>query len=258
MSRELRMRLKNELRADFEPCGEHMEQTIKLARSAYARRRRLRNISSFEMMAGQLRFIVRPVWFLQGIVLICLCALMSAVMKSEEFSDELPAFLSASSVLIAMTALPIYGRSRRYRMYEIESSTRISNKRLMLTKLCVVGLGDVICLGAIAALALGKMTLPAQMVLTLILLPFLLSCTGSLFVLNRAREEYGVYISAGLCIGIAGACRAAAARLLPVSEQISIGLVAAVCAVMIILLAFECRRLMGEIPSSDLREALMF
>ena len=258
MSKDFRRKLKKELQTDIAPVDAHLGRTIRLAHAAYTGRRKLRYISTFEMITSQFRFIARPVWILQGIALLCLCAFMGVAMISEQFVNKFPAFASVSAVFVSMTVLPIYGRSRRHRMREIESTTRISHPRLILAKLCVVGIGDAVCLAAITLLTFEKMTAPAQTVLTFILLPFLITCTASLFIMNRVKEEYGISVSTGLCIGIGVVCWTMATKPQPLLTQISIGLSAAVCAFLIFALAFECRRMMRQIPSSDLQEALIF
>jgi|GEM_PF-1939796 len=258
MSKDFRQKLKNELQESIEPSEAHLDQTVKLAHTAYDSRRKLRNMSTFEMITSQFRFVARPVWLLQGIALLCLCAFMCVGMMSEQFVSKLPALVSVSAVFVSMTAFPLYGRSRRYKMREIESTTRISHPRLILAKLCVVGIGDVVCLAAIIILALGEMTAPAQIVLMFILLPFLLSCTVSLFIMNRVKEEYATYVSTGLCIGIGVVYWTMATKLQPLLTQLSIGLAIAACALLLLTLFFECRRLMRQIPSQDLQEVLIF
>lgn len=260
MSRDFQQRLKSGLSttAMSEPSQAHLDETIRLSRLAYASRRKMRRISTLEMITSQIQFVARSVWILQGFVLLCLCVVMGASMASEQFANTLPAFVSVSAVFVSMTALPFYGRSRRYKMREVESTTRISHPRLMLAKLCVVGIGDVVCLAVITLFTFGKMTAPAQTILMFILLPFLLSCTVSLFIRNCIKEEHGIYISAGLCIGIGVIYWTMATRLQPVLMKLSIGLSIAICMLLILALVFECRRLLRQIPSSDLQEALMY
>lgn len=258
MNKNFRQKLKDEPRFSIMPLDAHLDQTIKLAHTSYESRRKLRYISTFEMIIGQFRFIARPVWSLQGSALLCLCVFMCVAMMSEQFSNNLPALVSVSTVFVSMTFLPFYGRSRRYKMREIESTMRISHSRLILAKLCVVGIGDIVCLVTITSLVFGKMTAPVQTILTFILLPFLLSCTVSLFIMNRVKEEYGIYISAGLCIGIGAAYWTMATKLKPLLMQLSIGLAVVVCAFLILAVVFECRRLMRQFPFSDLREELIF
>jgi len=258
MSKDFRQKLKNELQESIEPAAAHLDETVRLAHTAYDSRRKLRYVSTFEMITSQFRFVARPVWILQGIALLCLCVFMCTAMISEEFMSKLPALVSVSAVFVSMTVIPFYGRSRRYKMREIESTTRISHPRLILAKLCIVGIGDVVCLASITFLALGGMMAPAQTVLTFILLPFLLSCTVSLFIMNRVKEEYGIYVSTGLCIAIGAGYWTMATKLQPVLAQLSIGLAIAACALLLLTLFFECRRLMKQIPSPDLQEVLIF
>lgn len=258
MSKDFRQRLKNELQSDIDPSRAPIDQTIKLAQAAYGSRRKLKPISTFEMIIIQLRFVAHPIGLLQGIALLCVCTFLCLAKASGQFASELSAFVSVSAVFVSMTALPIYGRSRRCKMRELESTTRISHPRLILAKLCAVGVGDVICLAAITLLAFEKMTAPAQTILTFILLPFLLCCTAGLFIMNRVKEEYGIYVSMGVYVGIGTLYWTAAEKLQPLLWQLSIGLTAAICMFLILTLALECLRLMKQIPSSDLQEALIF
>lgn len=257
MTKDLRERLKNVPLYGMEPSETHLLQTIQLARSAYAGRRRLRHISTFEIITSQFRFAVRPVWLLQGFALLSLCAFLCLTIESWRLGGKLPAFLSVSSVFVSMTFLPLYGRSRKHKMCELESTTRISYPRLIFAKLCAVTIGDIICLAAITLLALEKMTAPAQTVLAFILLPFLFCCTACLFILNRVKEEYGVGVSTGLCIAVGAFYWTMAGKLHPLPARLSVGLTSAVCAVLILALALECRRLMMRIPSPGLQEALI-
>lgn len=258
MSKDFREKLKNELQLDIAPSEAHLDQTIKMAQKAYTNRRKLRYVGTFEMIVSQFRFIARPIWFLQGIALFCVFIFLRIMMVSEEHANSLPALISVSAVVISTLALPVYGRSRRYKMREIESTTRISHSRLILAKICAVGIGDVACLMVIIVSAYGKMTAPVQDILMFILLPFLISCTSSLWILNRIGEEYAIYVTIGLCIGMGTFCWTMATKLYFSLTSLSIGFALFACALLIIVLLFECRRMMKQIPAADLRKPLTF
>ena len=260
MRKDFRQRLKNELsgKPQLEISAMHLENTIRQSRRAYECRRQVRPIGTPEMIVSQFRFIARPIWLLQGIVLLCLCFLMRYAMASEQPASYIPAFLSVSSILIAMTMLPFYGRSRKYKMREIESMTRVSLPRLILAKLCVVGMGDIVCLSFMILLTFGKMDTPFAALLLHIVIPFLLTCTASLFVMNRTKENYGTFISIGFGIGLSAVCWTIAMRMGENFVPISAGLSAFVCVCLALVLFFECRRLTRQLPSPDLQEAFMF
>ena len=260
MAKEFSQKLKQEISALYatRPDKAHLEETIKLAGQAYSGRRQMRHISTFEMIIGQVRFIARPVWILQGIVLLCMCVFMRYAMASEQQASYIPAFLSISSIFIAMTMLPFYGRSRKYKMREIECTTRVSLSRLILAKLCVIGAGDIASLSIVLLITLGKMVTPAATLLMFILLPFLLTCAGSLFILGRTTENYGSFVSAGFAVGLSAAFWTFAMKMGDELMQISIILSVIACIFLALVLIFECHRLLRQIPSPDLQETLMF
>ncbi len=244
MSKNFHRQLENKLSVQppIAPSQAHLADTIRLSQMAYSSRRQIRHISTTQMIDSQLRFVAGPVWIFQGIVLLFLCALMqfAAIGESEEIN--IPALLSAFPVFIAMTALPFYGRSRKYKMRELEGSTRLSLSRLTLAKLCAVGAGDAICLGVVIIFALAKVEAPARFMLLFIVLPFLLTCAGSLFILNRAGESYGASIAAGFGIGISALYRGLAVNMPDVLIRLSTGAASLVYLFLILALVTECRR----------------
>lgn len=250
--------LKNELRDKpfLEPSQTHLNETIRLSHLAYTNRKRLKRLSTFEMIFGQFRFIARPIWILQGVVLFCLCFFVRPAMVSDRMINYVPAFLSISSIFIAMTMLPFYGRSRKYKMIEIERSTRISFSRLILAKLCTLGIGDAVCLVAIILFTLGSVETPAKTILMFIVAPFLLACAGSLFILNRTNKSYGIFVATGFCIGLLVVYFVLIIEKREGLIRLSTAVHSIICMFLILALVFECRRLINQLPSTDLQELL--
>lgn len=260
MSNNFHQILKDELSKIpmLEPEQTHLNETLSRCRAAYKTRRQMRHISVPEMILSQFRFIARPIWALQAIVLLIMCFFIRLAAVSEQAAGYLPAFISLSAVFVAMTMLPFYGRSRRYMMCEIESATRVASSRLILAKLSAVGAGDAVCLGVVMLLALGSMAEPFHTVLAFIVMPFLLACVGSLFILNRTKESYGVWVSAGYGTGLCAAYWTLALRMGEAPERLSTVCAAAVCILLLTALCFECRRLLRPIPSPDLQEIQIY
>lgn len=256
MDKHLNRLLKEEAYNMPEPSQAHLDETVRLCRRAYAARRPMRRIGTLELIAGQLRFVARPIWTMQAAVLLVMGYALHMAAVSDHAARHVPAFLSLTAVLFAMTLLPFYGRARRYKMRELESAARISYARLILAKLCAVGAGDAVCLSAVTALSLGTLTEPLHAVLVYTVLPFLLTCSGSLFLLNRLREEYGVFVSAGLGMGIGVTYWELAVRNHGLLKRVPMACAAAACALLLLALALECRRLARQIPAPDLRGAL--
>lgn len=259
MSRYLRERINDELKnyQAIELSKQHLENTIQVSRIIYDKRRKMRKISTIEIIVNQFRFVAAPIYFLQGSVLLFLYMVISIAMLSEDFTSNLSALLSTSAILVSMTALPTYERSRQYQMIEIESTTRISYPQVILARICAIGIGDIICLTALVLLAFGKMNFPAQSILTFVLMPFLLCGIGCLFIQNHMNNEYRIYISTGFSIAVGMIYWLIASKLQTFLLHVSIGFTAVVCGALILILAIECRKFITQKTSSVLQEAFI-
>lgn len=259
MSRELHERLNNELKS-YQEVGlskHHLENTIRVGCIIYDKRRKMRKICTMEMIVKQFRFIAAPIYFLQGVILLFLYIVISLAMFSENFISNLPALVSASAILVSMTALPTYEKSRRYHMIEIESATRISYPQVILARICAIGIGDIICLTVLVLLAFEKINFPAQSILSFVLIPFLFCGAGCLFIQNHMNNEYSVYISAGFSLAIGILYWLTASKLQTFLLDISTGFTGAICGVLVLILGIECRKLTKQKTSAVLQEALI-
>lgn len=235
----------------------HLNETINLCREAYDGRRRMRPIGGIEMIVSQLRFIAKPIWALQMAVILCICLLLRLASGAGN-AGYVPALLSLGAIFTAMSALPFYGRSQRYKMRELESASRLSRGKLILAKLCVVGAGDAACLTLLTLASPGAVTQAAGAMLTFIALPFLLTCTGSLLILNRTREDRGVFAALAFGLVLAAVYWAAPAKIAALPASLGTPIPAAACALLLAALVLECRRLLKKPPSPDAREALIY
>lgn len=259
MNRKLQEKLNNELRdyQKIELSKHHLENTIQVARIIYDKRRKMRKICIMEMIVKQFRFIATPIYFLQGVVLLFLYIVISLARFSENFTSNLPALVSTSAILVSMTALPTYEKSKRYHMIEIESATRISYPQVILARICAIGIGDIICLTVLVLLTFEKMNFPAQSILAFVLMPFLFSGIGCLFIQNHMNNEYCNYISTGFSIAIGMLYWLAASKLQTFLLDVSTVFLAAVCGGLVLILGIECRKLTKQKSSSVLQEAFI-
>ena len=251
-------RLKTELGSlpSPEPRPAHVDETAALCLKAYRARRRMSRLSVPGLIAGQLRFVAAPIWAAQAPAVLCMCLALRLAMRSEDFAADAPALLGMFSVFVAMSAQPFYGRSRKYKMRELESSTRLSCRRLALAKLCSVGVGDTAGLIVLSMASAGGFSLAANTVLGFVVLPFLLACTGILLILEHSREGHGVYVSLGFGFGLAAVCWMFPAELGRLMSSVGVGRAAAICAALLTVLILECRRLLRQMPFRNLQEAL--
>jgi hypothetical protein len=235
-----------------------LDETVTRCHAVYHARRKMRSIGSFEIIIRQLRFMAKPIWALQAAVILCMCFLLQMASGTEEASAHLSAVLSLASVFVAMTILPFYGRSRKYKMREIESAARLSHTKLMLAKLCTAGVGDVICLAVLSVFSFGKMTGNAETALAYIVAPFLLACSGILLILNHTKEDCGALAALGFGAGLAAACWLLPVRFGNPLARLGAGALGIACAVMLLILLTQCRRLLRQTPVSDLQEAPLY
>lgn len=236
-----------------EPSEEHIQKTIDLCRAAYSVRRRMRPLSTPQMILSQFRFIAKSIWALQTLVLLVMCFAVHQAALAQDALNIARA-ISLGSVFTAMTMLPFFGRAGKYNMQEIESATRLSSARLILAKLCVVGLGDTVCLIAFTFVSFGSMAKPLSATLVFIVMPFLLTSLADLFVLNRIKKSYGTSVSAVLSLGISFAYWLMIQHLSSFAPPAA----TAACVLLLLALFFECRRLLRQVPVIQLQDALMY
>ena len=166
------LELKSALRTAASGNAAAPEELLSLCRREYCSHPRPRRAGRRALVRSQMRFTALPVWALQGALLIFICLVLSAAAPNE---DLVPACASISAELAALTLLPFCNRAARFGMREVEAAARFNTPRLMLARLVAVGMGDAVCVSAIALLSGGA----AYEVLVLVVMPFLLTCALS-------------------------------------------------------------------------------
>ncbi|MFQ6959025.1 hypothetical protein [Clostridium sp. D5] len=181
--------LKKEFRENCpEVCEKHMEKTAGLVKTFYESRQnsrsRTRRIGFGELVLRQIRFIGWKIWCLQlAVMAVMYCALHTIFWNMDVASRHMPFLLFAMAVMLAWMAVPMMGRSIRYRMAEIESASRFSLGRLMAARLLITEAGAVVLMAGMMRLtAAGSIYRLSEIVFSS-LLPFLAVtgiCTGLL------------------------------------------------------------------------------
>lgn len=196
--------LKTQLRqacqgAGVEVRASSMSAAILLARKeAYSRRQRL---SFPQFLSMQIRFIGLKVWAVQSTLLLAVCGLLSHLFGQEYWKDPhfVAGLLVCLSLFTFMTAPPFLYRSVRYRMQEVEAAARFSSVRLLMARLIIIGTGDAALLSSIVLTAAVKTALPPSRAVVSIILPFLLACSGCLYLLGHVCPRQFLAGSMGLC-----------------------------------------------------------
>lgn len=198
-SNQLKASLREALRrSDLPADRKHFEGTLLLARKQAQQMHRRRRISFARFLAAQIRFIGWKIWTMQGLFLAAVHALFFRIYREDE-PRYMVRLLCCLSILILMTALPFLYRSVRYQMQEVESAARFSLVKLLSAKLAMIGIGDLFLLSGIFAVTLRKTSLSAESVFLSLCFPFLLACSGCLFMLGHLSARNFLIGSIGLC-----------------------------------------------------------
>lgn len=165
----------------------HLEETQRLTRSNLTVIVNPYPLSLWKLMAKQLKFLAWRIWLLQGMVLTFLCGVFFSLyggtaVRWNEWS--VTKFLCISGGIIAACALPILQRSVRYRMFELECSTRFSLRGGLATQLLFIGMGDAGMLTVLAFLSL-KCGADGQEVFLFGVIPFLTTAVTGLMLWAR-------------------------------------------------------------------------
>lgn len=227
--------IKSRLRRAGRECAP--EELLVLCREEYAKRPHRRRMSRWGLVRSQLRFTALPVWLLQGAVLIFICV----TLDGRRLYEYAGACASLAAELTALTLLPFCARARRYGMHEIEAAARINGARIALVRLAALGIGDAVCVSAIALLTGGA---PYEL-LVLVVAPFLLTTVICLAVMEHAHEG-AVLMALGLAAVFATAYWAFAFSYTKGLLSVSPAVAVIICLAALLALLCECRAMVSE------------
>lgn len=257
MNKKLRSKLQAALKEQpaLQISEEHLVQTMREARMAYQNRRHRERIRYPAFLLRQIRFVGAPVWLLQGLLLLCAFWLfgfadMGGV--SNFAPRHLPVLLGCFAVFIAMTSIPFIGRSVQYKMLETEMATRISIPKLLLTRIFIIGIGNVLLLTVSFLLASTKAELGTGSIALYLLLPYLIACCGCLFIQAYAHSGQQGFVCTAFCFSLTALLFVLYKTAPMVYEQASVGVWGALCAVCAVLLIIGSYRLLDKVASLDL------
>ncbi len=176
----------------------HLANTLSLAGNEISRVQGRERISYTRFLSMQIKYIGWKIWAAQGVFLLMIRGFLSGFYARDD-ARYLMRLLSALSVLVLMTALPLIYRSIRYQMQEIEAAARFSSVKLLMAKLTMIGIGDLFLLGTIFLSALWKSSLQADSVFLILCFPFLLAGSVCLFLLGHFDARQFFVGGTGFC-----------------------------------------------------------
>lgn len=176
----------------------HLAYTLSLAGNETVRMQRKERISYARFLSMQIKYIGWKIWAAQGVFLLMIRGFLDSfyVRDNPRYTMRL---LSALSVLVLMTALPLIYRSVRYQMQEVEAAARFSSVKLLMAKLTMIGIGDLFILLGTFLCALWRTSLQAGSVFLTLFFPFLLTGSVCLFLLGHLNARQFFAGSTGFC-----------------------------------------------------------
>jgi hypothetical protein len=253
LSSQLKAALKNQ--SDLQISEEHLAQTIQMVRIAYQNRCQRERIRYPAFFLSQVKYVGTPVWLLQGFLLLGTCYVLGLMCKGhilELAAHHLPTILCCFAVLVSMTGISVVGRSVRHRMLEVEMTVRISLPCLYLTRILVVGIGDLLLLGTVLLLENIKTELGIESITVYLLLPYLITSSGCLIIQAPENGRHQYYDCATFGVLIIAAILILHEAFPQIYNQANIGIWSALCIACAVLLIAVIFRLLRKVASYDL------
>lgn len=184
---ELEAQLRHALRgigASVHPAP--VQKTARLAKEALEKKQASNRLSYWAFLGTQVRFIGWKIWLFQAATLLLMAGIVVSMYHSLTERPQFVGFLlSACSFLVFLTALPFLYRSRRYGMCEVEMAAKVSGVRQLGAKLLIIGIGDFSMLCSLFCFALVKTDLSPDSLCLYLLLPFLASASGLMYLIGH-------------------------------------------------------------------------
>lgn len=158
-------------------------------------------ISSFRFALSQAAYIRRRS---RAVFLLAFGVSMAGTVL---FPGDVLWVISAFTPLLALALVSECGRSRKYEMEELELSTRLSLKSVLLARLGILGAENAAFLGVLLFLGVRDSEMGVLSAGLYITAPFLLTAFLGLCAVRRLRGREGDYACMGIaaCVSVLGA-----------------------------------------------------
>lgn len=164
-----------------------LENTIYLARQQITQKQKRGRIPFGQFLLKQVRYVGWQLWTAQGLMLLIFDRMLIQL-YTERFWDSpisVARLLFCVSTLVAMMALPMLYRSRKYRMQEIEACSYFSCAKLLMAKLAAIGIGDVLLLTGMSLMTIVRTSMQVGNLTFYLLLPFLVMSAVYLYMMGH-------------------------------------------------------------------------
>ena len=174
--------------------SDHLEQTIRAAKSAYCEAESVRPLTRFEFLMEQSRYIRKRWWILQGLLLAALGLMLIRADSSFYTARSMGIAGSAFAVLI----LPELWKNRSCGATEVEGAAYYSLRQIYAARLTLFAMADLLLITAFGGLAVTAGGVPVTDLAAQFLLPFNVTCCICFQTLYSRRMQSEIF-SVFLC-----------------------------------------------------------
>lgn len=185
MSKENLENVLHKLYTDVPPPNpDRIQDTIMKVRQA-VNETQPSGLTFWEFYFQQFGFIRKKVWFIQfAILLFCGLALYN-----HPESMQVINLISAVAPLVFLSGVTELSRTYTYGTIEIELSTQYTLSQVMMTRISILGLMDILCITILCTIFGPNTSLQPYAVFLYICVPFMVTCFGCLWLLNKFKNK---------------------------------------------------------------------
>ncbi|MGL4336432.1 MAG: hypothetical protein ACRCST_06005 [Turicibacter sp.] len=184
----------------------HLQDTIRKARQIVIETEDS-GLTFWEFYFQQFGFIRKKVWLIQFIILL-FCGLK---LYYDPASVQAISWISSIAPLIFLAGMAELSRTYTYGTMEIELSTPYTLKQLMMSRISILGLIDILSITSLCLIIGANTSLQFYTVFVYICVPFMVTCFGCLWLLNRFKNKecnyycfaLGIFIMVGVSMATA-------------------------------------------------------
>ncbi|MEG2934996.1 MAG: hypothetical protein RR844_00745 [Clostridium sp.] len=142
-------------------------------------------LTFWEFYFQQFGFIRKKVWLIQFVILL-FCGLR---LYNYPGLVQVISLISAISPLIFLSGITELSRTYTYGTIEIELSTQYTLSQVMISRVSILGLMDILCITILCSIVGITTSLRPYTAFLYICVPFMLTCFGCLWILNRCKNK---------------------------------------------------------------------
>ncbi|MGL5693166.1 MAG: hypothetical protein ACRCXA_03755 [Peptostreptococcaceae bacterium] len=164
-------------------------------------------LTFWEFYFQQFGFIRKKVWAMQFAILL-FCGL-----RLHYYPESIQAIslISTISPLLFLSGITEISRTYTYGTIEIELSTKYTLSQVMMSRISILGLMDILSITILCIIVGVSTSLNTYAIFLYICVPFMITCFGCLWLLNRLKNKecnyycfaLGIFIMVGVAVSTA-------------------------------------------------------